>query len=162
MCSSGAATSVASTTVIRIKLYKKKARGKIFKPISTNQKFTRDKKENFSQVLKHLNQTKPQKSNESDPIPSPFFRQPGSRLVVTDRLLGENIQHGCWQAGEVSVSQLNQVWPNSAEGPYLNTYKYFAPGQREILARGSPELRKDNFKIYLGDFLTKIQLLRLL
>ena len=96
------------------------------------------------------------KSNESDPIPSPFFPQPGSSLVVTDRLLGENIQHGCWQAGEVSVSQLNQVWPNSAEGPYLNTYKYFvctwstrSSGQR------SPELCKDNFKIYLGDFFNK-------
>ena len=34
------------------------ARGKIFKSISTNQKFTPDKKENFSWLLKHLNQRK--------------------------------------------------------------------------------------------------------
>ena len=88
------------------------------------------------------------KSNESDPIPSPFFPQPGSRLVVTDRLLGENIQHGCWQAGEVSVSQLNQVWPNSAEGPYLNTYKYLAPCQREVLGGGP----LNSVRIILGDF----------
>ena len=34
------------------------ARGKIFKSISTNQKFTPDKKEIFSWLLKHLNQRK--------------------------------------------------------------------------------------------------------
>ena len=34
------------------------ARGKIFKSISTNQKFIPDKKENFSWLFKHLNQRK--------------------------------------------------------------------------------------------------------